>query len=308
MTRSICVIGNLNVDLVMGTLAHWPEPGTETFLDRCDLRPGGSAANTALALQRLEHPAGLISAIGSDPLADILAARFSGRLDRIRRLDGQTGISFGVLHDGAERSFLSFGGHLAALDLAMVEALLEGWPLEDALVLVAGGFATPGLAAEGKALLTWLRRAGAGIAIDPGWPDGGWTPATRAQVMGWAALSDHLLLNDKELTALAARPEDDLAAAARSLSDGLPERCHIIAKRGPRGASCWQGSRVCHASAPPTAPFDTVGAGDAFNAGYLAAIAEGAAPEAALGRGCATASRLIAEFPRGTGPLADRSA
>lgn len=308
MTRPICVIGNLNIDLVMGALSHWPEQGTETFLEHCDLRPGGSAANTAIALQRLGHPSGLISATGSDTLADLLASRFEGPFDRIRRLEGQTGITVGVLHDGAERSFLSFDGHLGALDLPMVMELLDGWPLNGSLVLVSGGFATSRLSRDGCALLDHLRLEGAQIAIDPGWPGDGWTPETRAQLVRWAQKSDHVLLNDKELAGSVDVAETDLDTAAEILGATLSDGCHIVAKRGTDGASCWHGGRAYHAPAPQTAPFDTVGAGDAFNAGYLAAIANGKPIDEALARGSAVASHLIAEFPRETGPLTDRAA
>ncbi|HBP35221.1 MAG TPA: carbohydrate kinase family protein, partial [Raoultella ornithinolytica] len=39
------IAGNYNIDLIMGTLAHWPLPGTEVMLEHSALRPGGSAGN-----------------------------------------------------------------------------------------------------------------------------------------------------------------------------------------------------------------------------------------------------------------------
>jgi sugar/nucleoside kinase (ribokinase family) len=296
MASRVCVIGNTNLDLVMGLLPVWPEEGTETFLDRSDFRAGGSAANTAIVLQSLGCESGLVSALGSDALGDMLAAGFSGPLDRIARVPGQTGVSVGVLHPGAERSFLSFNGHLDAIDLPMILAALADWPLEGALALVSGAFAMPGLLADQDALLDHLRLAGAQIAIDPGWPGAGWTPAMRRKVDGWVRRVDHVLMNDKEIMGL---------TGAGTLADGISELAGratnsvcLVAKTGRDGAILRQGDAVHRASAPEIEVFDTVGAGDAFNAGYLAAIATGASPDEALQSGVDVASRTIARFPR----------
>lgn len=302
--RPVCVIGNANPDIVLGPLAEWPEPGTETFLERCDMRPGGSAANTALVLARLGARAGLVSATGSDGMGRWLAAHFTGQLDRVARLDHATGLSVGVLHPGAERSFLSFDGHLGALDLPLVLDALEDWPLQGALAMVSGGFALPALAPDMPALMTRLALAEAEIAIDPGWPDGGWTAESRAAFHRSACRARHVLLNDKELRGLTGI--HDLEEAARNLLAELPPDAWVIAKRGARGALAFgPGGASEAATAPATSPFDTVGAGDAFNAGYLAELAAGGTMAAALARGTETASRVIADFPRGTAPLGD---
>ena len=48
--RPLAVIGNVNVDLIMGPAAPWPQPGTEIIVDHDELRVGGSAGNAALAV------------------------------------------------------------------------------------------------------------------------------------------------------------------------------------------------------------------------------------------------------------------
>ncbi|MGO4776678.1 hypothetical protein AB4084_14435, partial [Lysobacter sp. 2RAB21] len=47
------IIGDVSVDLVLGTLEGWPKIGTEQLLPRRELRAGGSAANSALAARHL---------------------------------------------------------------------------------------------------------------------------------------------------------------------------------------------------------------------------------------------------------------
>lgn len=290
--RPICVIGNVNIDVVLGPLADWPEPGTECFVPRADFRIGGSAGNTALILARLGARGGLVSAAGQDRLGRMITDRFCGPLDRIVPVDGQTGVSVGVLHPGAERSFLSFNGHLDAIDLPMIMRALSGWPLQGALALVSGAFAMPGLLAGQKALLDHLSAAGAEVAIDPGWPGGGWTVDARARLQGWMTRADQLLLNDKELCGLTG--SDDIDSALRMLGRIAPG-IQVVVKAGRDGARLGPH----HAAAPAVSVFDTVGAGDAFNAGYLDALARGAGPAAALARGVAVASETVARFPRG---------
>lgn len=299
--RPICVLGNLNADLVMGPLAAWPAHGTECFLDRCDFRAGGSAGNTALVLHRLGARAGLVSSTGDDDLAVMLAEPFDGPLDRIARLTGRTGISVGVTHPDSDRSFLSFAGHLDRTDLALMRGQLAGWPLDGALALVSGGFAMPGLRPGMRALLDLLRTQGAETAIDPGWPGEGWTEATRAEALTWAGAARHLLLNDKEVCGITGQA--DPAAAAQALCDRLGGDTVVVVKCGPEGALAVTAAGRARATAAPLAPFDTVGAGDAFNAGYLAALARGARLQAALQEGTRTAGTVISAFPRDTGPL-----
>ena len=52
-TPVLYIVGNYNIDLVMGTLTHWPAQGTEMMLEHSALRPGGSAGNSALAAAAL---------------------------------------------------------------------------------------------------------------------------------------------------------------------------------------------------------------------------------------------------------------
>jgi sugar/nucleoside kinase (ribokinase family) len=300
-TGPIAVVGNANLDLVAGLMADWPERGTETFLDRADSRIGGSAANTALVLQRLGAPSGLIASAGDDLVGQMISAQFSGPLDRIAATPGPSSVTFGLLHPGSERTFFSTPGHLDRFDAATARAGLDGWPLDGALVLVSGSFALPRLRDDCAALLRDIRDSGARIAIDPGWPDGGWTDAARAQCCDWMAASDVILINDKEALGLGC--VDDLWGNLKALAARLRPGATLVVKCGPEGAlSLCDGVRHA-ASSPAAGIFDTIGAGDAFNAGYLAALQAGAAPEACLRTGCEIASQVIRCFPRETTPL-----
>ena len=54
-SQRLTIIGDIGIDLVMGPVSGWPRLGTETMMERSELRPGGSAANAALAVASGEH-------------------------------------------------------------------------------------------------------------------------------------------------------------------------------------------------------------------------------------------------------------
>src|SRR3954468_7248037 len=73
---TIHVIGGVSVDLIMGTVVPWPRPGTETFVNHSELRAGGPAGNTALALRALNVRHRVVSNIGNDMFGQWLADSF----------------------------------------------------------------------------------------------------------------------------------------------------------------------------------------------------------------------------------------
>lgn len=295
--KPVAVIGNANLDIVGGMLAGWPDMGTETFLDRSDMRIGGSAANTALVLDRLGAESGLISAVGSDLSGAMIENRFDRPLDRIMRIEEPGSVTFGLLHPGSERTFFSTRGHLDIFGEAHVMQALENWPLKGALVLVSGSFAMPRLVDRTSGLLSFLKEVGAETAIDPGWPGDGWTPANIALMREWIGLSDHVLVNDKELLGLTRT--GDLAEAVAAVTGMIHGSAVVAVKCGASGALYVSaGGRGERVGAPVADVLDTIGAGDAFNAGYLAASARGWSAFAATGAGCRVATAVVADFPR----------
>ena len=292
------LIGDIGIDLVMGPLVHWPEPGTETLLPQSEMRAGGSAGNAALAFRYMGAPVRLYSAIGNDALGEWLRTQFNGIELKLALIEAPTSVSVGLLHTGGERNFFTTTGHLALQEGVSVSRALS--PVVDgAIVLLTGVFLTPELRSHYVPLLQHLRVLGYTIALDTGWPPEGWTSAVISEVQSWLSFVDHLLLNDLEITRLT--QTDDLPAAMRCLSGWMrPDAC-LIAKIGRAGAIGWNEEQKAHALPPSVGDiFDTVGAGDAFNAGYLYACANGAGLTEALNSGCRTAANIIAHFPRHT--------
>jgi sugar/nucleoside kinase (ribokinase family) len=294
----VIVAGNVNVDLVMGPLARWPRFGTETVLPHSDLRVGGQAGNTGLALAALGAPHRVVSGMGSDALGDWLRSAFPRSAIHWARSSAPATVSVGLVHPDGERTFLTSAGHLPDFTPDEVLAQLPDRAGPGDIVLLCGVFLSPRLVAGGAALLREIRRRGFAVALDAGWPDAGWD-AVRATVASWLPGVDHVLFNEIETTSLAGVDDpDDLEAAIAWFQARLPRGAVLVVKRGALGVLACRGTERMRQAAPAVTVLDTIGAGDTFNAGYLAAVAGGADLAAAVSLGITTATTAISTTPR----------
>jgi sugar/nucleoside kinase (ribokinase family) len=296
---SLTILGDVGIDIVMGPLDGWPEIGTESMMPRSEMRAGGSAGNAALAAASLGASVRLISAVGSDPLGLWLKGQFDGIAASWHVLESATSLSVGMIHQNGERNFFTTHGHLEmqAWDRLAPALSPPPTPHVPGIILLTGAFLLPNLRRDYPILLRHLRDLGYQIALDTGWPPEGFTPAVINEVKVWLPLVDHVLLNELEITRVAA--DDNLNTAMATLSALLRPNASLIAKVGREGAIGWRDTEKASARPPETGIiFDTIGAGDAFNAGYLHAITQGSDLSVALTSGCATATHIIANFPR----------
>lgn len=292
----VLVLGNANVDLVLGEVDGWPAVGTEVMVDRAETRPGGSAGNTALALAGMGVPHRFLATTGSDMNGKWLRAQFPADAADWTVLDGATTLTVGIVHKGGDRAFITTPGHLERARAAELIARIPRATADNRWAILSGTFLMPDLSENGDALLDALAAKGWRTAIDPGWPPQGWTATIRDRMTGWMARADASLVNEEEARALA--QTGDSARAVDMLADGPARNRLLVVKRGPHGASATADGRHHHAPSPAVRVVDTVGAGDTFNAAFLAELAAGAAIGDALTRGVETAARAISTFPR----------
>ena len=293
---SLTVIGDIGVDLVMGPLDDWPSIGTETIMPQSELRAGGSGGNCALATRHLGRPCRLVALTGSDTLGRWLADQFDSITTAISTDAGATSLSVGMIHACGERTFFTTEGHLHRFTLDHVEQALPARAVPGSIALLTGVFLTPSLRTRYPQLISMLKARGFAVAIDTGWPSEGWTAALRAEVMTWLQAADHILLNETEIVHLSGT--DDLESALTRLSAAAGAASTLVAKTGSKGAVAIQQGELVSADAPQVRVFDTIGAGDSFNAGYLLARLEGRSLQASLSAGCTAAAAIISRFPR----------
>jgi len=299
--RPLAVAGNVNVDLIMGPVAPWPQPGTEVLVAHDDLRVGGAAGNTALAWQANGVAFQCAANIGTDMFGDWLAAAFPGHANRWPVSPRRTTLSVGLTHPDGERTFFTTDGHLRDMTAPDVLGALDGPGLRGGVLLLCGSFVTDALAAGYGEILDWAESFGIAVALDTGWPPQGWTDMTRTRTSAWLARSQIALLNEVEATGLTAT--DDVKAAAAALRLMMPQGSRVIIKRGAEGALALDASgQFHHVAALPVKVIDTIGAGDIFNAGFLAADALGLSLPDCLRQGVATAARAISTNPRQYAP------
>lgn len=295
--RPLAVVGNVNVDLIMGPVLPWPAPGTEIVVDATDLRAAGAAGTVALAWQALGRDFQVASNTGRGTFGDWLRQSFRPWSDRWPIAETDTTVSVGLTHPDSERTFFTSRGHIADLTWEQVRAMID-WPrLEGGTMLVCGTFVTDALVEDYAALLAFARSHKVRIALDTGWPTQGWTPDTVARVRGWLGQCDCLLLNEAETQGLSGGCSPDKAPA--SLLPLMPAGALVVVKCGAKGVVAQaDGDPLVAIPAPAVAVVDTIGAGDIFNAALLAAWSDGLSLLASLDRGVASASRAISTSPR----------
>jgi argininosuccinate lyase len=296
VSEGIAVVGNVNVDLIVSTASELPPPGAEWRVGSVELRTGGAAANTALALSALGTPPCIAGCVGDDRLGRLLLDDLSraGVEGIVVAPDTPTGVSVAFEAPDRDRSFLTALGALATFDPSLVpEACLER-----RFVLLCGYFLSPRMrGAAAQRLLGTARERGASTLLDVGWDPEGWPAPTRHEVIALLPLVDVFLPNEAEAIALTGATEP--AEAARRLQRASAG--WVVVKLGAQGCiAAGPDDTELAVAAPEVDVLDTTGAGDAFNAGVLHALARGDDWPEALRLATRVASTVISR------PSADR--
>ncbi len=272
---------------------------------------GGDVLNVAIALSRLGYPPAFLTALGRDPWSEELAGLWHGEgLDTsliARHPDRVPGL-YGITLDAAgERSFTYWRDRSAARDLFALpeaDALMAHAAAADLLFLsgiTLSLFDDAGRERLGEAAAA-VRARGGIVAFDGNYRPRGWPDAATART-AYARFASHVTL---------ALPtaEDEAAMHGAPLSpDAIAQRWHdsgaedVVVKLGAAGACVSTAGGVTLVPTDVIAPVDTSGAGDAFDAGYLAGRLAGLSAIHAVRLGHRVAGRTIAH--RGAIPPRD---
>jgi|SRR5690554_5766762 len=273
MTGGVLIVGDANVDLILrGDIV--PRFGQEEqLLDDASLVLGGSAGIVASGLARLGVHTSLLAVIGDDDFGRFTASalRSAGVRTGLVAVDRDqpTGISV-HLSAPSDRAILTLPGTIPLLRGADVREAVHR--LNPTHTHFASYFLQPELAGDLPDLLAWLRNRGITTSLDTNWD-----PQSR-----WEGLDqvlphlDYLLPNLEELRAIATavsgrEPDDDESAAATIAHFGP----RVVVKAGASGGwSLGDDEEIVRMPGLTVDVVDTTGAGDSFDAGYLAAHAE----------------------------------
>lgn len=302
MSGRVLVAGDANLDLVLRGDVRPRFGQAEQYLSDAELVLGSSAGICASGLARLGVDVGLVARLGGDLFGaqtrELLAAA-GVDVAELRTVPGPTGVSV-ILSGTDDRSILTLPGAMATLTTAEVRDAVARTGATH--LHVASFFLVPDFARSLPELLADLRRDGVTTSLDPNWD-----PQQR-----WAGVAeclphlDVLLPNSVEAVELAGalqgRRAPDPVAAARVLALSGPA---VVVKDGAAGGFAVAGEQWVRAPGLPVEVVDTTGAGDSFDAGYLAAWLEGADLAESLAWATAAGS-LSTTGVGGTGRQADR--
>jgi len=230
---------------------------------------GGSVFNTAIALGRLGADVGMITGLSRDMFGEILLSGLVGSgVDATEAVfsDRPTTLAFVTLTDGQARyAFYDEQTAGRMLHPADMPALPEG-----AQALFVGGIS---LAVEpcAGAYEAMVRNAGERVVmLDPNIRPDFITDedAFRARMNRLLARADIVKASDEDLAWLTGQ-DDPAKAAGALLRDGAKI---LLVTEGAKGARAITPTGQVKVPGSPVTVVDTVGAGDTFNAGFLAAL------------------------------------
>lgn len=295
----VLAIGELNPDLVLTRLAaEQPRLGTEQEFGDYLLTLGSSTAITCVLIQRLGLRTAMSAWVGDDDYGRFCRAALEreGVGSELVRTQASlpTGLTIAMPYP-SDRLLLTCKGAMALDPSDRVDDLV----LRGVRHLHVGSFfLQDALRPRLASLFARARTLGLSTSLDTGWdPAGRWLADDLRAVL---ANTSYLFPNELEFEHLSGTT-DVRQGMTRLLDLGVDT---VVLKRGAAGAVNGDAAGLHHVPGFPSAPVDTTGAGDSFNAGYLAALLNGATITERLRWGNACGALTVGAVG-GTGGVAD---
>jgi ribokinase len=273
MTAAICVVGSLNMDLVVSA-PRLPAPGETLSGGPFATYPGGKGANQALAAQRLGGKVAMVGRVGADAFGATLRDSLAGEgvdISGVLALDEvASGIALITVAQGGQNTIVIAPGANAELTPADIERARD--TIASCRVLVLQ-LETPLLTVQRAAELA--REAGALVLLNP-------APA-QSLPSELLSLVDYLIPNQVEAALLSGVEAPDRAGALRAAEQlwALGAR-GVVVTLGDAGALLFHGAGSEFVEPHVVEAVDATAAGDAFVGAFAVALADGRPPAEAL--------------------------
>ena len=265
----ILVLGDANPDLVMSGETVEPAFGqAERLVDEGRLVIGGSGAIFACGAAKLGLRVAFAGVVGDDIfgryMCDQLQAHGVDTTAVAVLPDRSTGVTV-VLSGRHDRAMLTFAGTIGDLRRSMIDADVLSRTRH---IHVSSYFLQRALTPELPDLFREVRVGEATTSLDPNWdPSGAWDGG----LMALLPEVDVFLPNEVEALSLARiSVVEDAIARLRSSGVGT-----VVVKTAAQGSVGAQASDRISVPALPTQVVDSTGAGDSFDAGFLAGFLGG---------------------------------
>ncbi|MEO6501030.1 MAG: carbohydrate kinase [Jatrophihabitantaceae bacterium] len=268
----VCVIGEALIDLVMDP-ATAASAGPKTYL----AHPGGSPFNVAIGLARLGQPSQLLARLSGDAFGRQLRAHAEANgVDLSCAVDAPESSTVAVVSLDAERNAGYDFYRTGTADWQWSAAELDRMPADTSWIHTGSlaSWIEPGASVISGELRRRRDRedhAPVVISYDPNiraalLPD---HRSALAQVEAMVAIADVVKASAEDLDWLyPGQDADDVLRRWQTLGASV-----VVMTDGDRGARYLAGDRIGMAPSRPVRVVDTVGAGDAFMAGLINALA-----------------------------------
>jgi sugar/nucleoside kinase (ribokinase family) len=256
----ILVAGEINPDLILSGDVH-PEFGqVEKLVASYSLTVGSSSAIFACGAARLGLHVTFIGVCGDDVFGHFMLDEMQKRnvdvSNVIIRPDGQTGLSL-ILNQGVDRAILTYPGLIGALQASDI---LDTLLCNARHLHVASYFLQTQLQPNLLSLFQRARSFGLTTSLDTNYdPSEKWVGFDEL-----LSTTDVFLPNQTE--ALSITKSNDVESAAKQLAN---KSKFVAIKLGADGAALRTKDKMIFVPSIPVNIVDTIGAGDAFDAGFL---------------------------------------
>jgi sugar/nucleoside kinase (ribokinase family) len=256
----VLIVGEVNVDILL-TGDVTPTFGqVEKLVDDLSVAAGGSAAIFCAGAARMGLRLLFASQVGDDAFGHYMRAELAGAGVDITHVLVNPALKTGatvLLSRGQDRAMLTYLGSMAALT---AELVAPEWYSQVRHLHVASPFLLTALRPGMPAMMRAAKEAGLTVSLDTNWD-----PAERWDVADLFAHLDVFLPNEQELCAITGCA--DVEEAVEVMRARVPV---LVVKRGAQGALAVRGVERVEIGAFPVRVVDTTGAGDSFDAGFLA--------------------------------------
>ena len=296
----VLAVGELNPDFILaGISAKAPQLGVEQEFQRYHLTLGSSTAISCVLMQRLGLVTMMSACVGDDDYGKFCRAALDDAGVDTSLITVVPGVATGLtvcLPYSHDRMLLTAKGAMVMNPALVItpDVLRSSRHLH-----VGSFFLQTGLRSVLADLFATARSLGLSTSLDTGWdPDERWLSNELQAVL---AQTSCFFPNELEFERLTGTT-DPVAGSATLLALGVET---VVLKRGARGAVAINSEGVTEHFGYAVQPIDTTGAGDAFNAGYLAAMFDDApvVERLAFGNACGA---LTASAIGGTGGVESR--
>jgi 2-dehydro-3-deoxygluconokinase len=239
---------------------------------------GGSETNVAIGVRRLGTPATWVGRLGDDPPGHLIQREL--RAERVKAIavsdPAPTGLMMRWRPSGAHARVTyyrrdSAGAHLQAADIPD-DLIREAAVLHVTGITLALG---PGPAEAVAHAVAVARAAGVPVTFDLNYRLALWSEEEAEPALAAVVRQADVVFAGEAEAEIVTHTADPLHAALALEAMGPAQ---VLIKRGERGCLARIDGVTLELPAPAVNVVDTVGAGDAFVAGYLAELMAGADP------------------------------